>query len=118
MVGTPHEDMCVLLGSYGVPITTKTLRKHYKHELAIGKARAHIAIGGKLFKEAMEGDRALLIYYTKAQMGWRENHNVALTDPDGRPLGSALREPAKPVTEEEAARYYLEFSQGKSLLVS
>jgi hypothetical protein len=56
----------------GNGISDITLRKHYRAELDEGKARANLAIGGKLFAKAMEGDgdTACLIWWSKTQLRW------------------------------------------------
>lgn len=70
-VGVPHHDIALLLG-----ITTKTLLKYYRHELDVGKAKANAQIGRCLFQQAIQGNTAAAIYWTKTQMGWRETPQV------------------------------------------
>lgn len=67
--GLPQDQIGALLG-----IDDKTLRKHYRAELDEGKALANLAIGGKLFAKAMDGDgdTACLIWWSKCQMRWSE----------------------------------------------
>jgi len=103
MVGVPHHDISILLG-----LTTKTLLKHYRRELDLGKARANAQIGGKLFKKASGGDTACMIFWMKAQAGWREVQVHALTDPDGKALGTALHKLGPTATPEQAERVYSE----------
>ena len=68
-LGLPHESIAHLVGN---GISDITLRKHYRAELDEGKARANLAIGGKLFAKAMDGDgdTACLIWWSKCQMRW------------------------------------------------
>jgi hypothetical protein len=68
-LGLPHESIAHLVGN---GISDITLRKHYRQELDEGKARANLAIGGKLFAKAMEGDgdTACLIWWSKTQLRW------------------------------------------------
>lgn len=68
-LGLPHESIAHLVGS---GISDITLRKHYRAELDEGKARANLAIGGKLFAKAMDGDgdTACLIWWSKTQLRW------------------------------------------------
>lgn len=68
-LGLPHESIAHLVGN---GISDITLRKHYRAELDEGKARANLAIGGKLFAKAMEGDgdTACLIWWSKTQLRW------------------------------------------------
>ena len=64
-LGMPHESIGVLIG-----IDDKTLRKHYRHELDMGKARANSQIAQTLFNKAVGGDTTCLIWWTKSQMKW------------------------------------------------
>jgi hypothetical protein len=63
--GMPHESIGVLIG-----IDDKTLRKHYRHELDMGKARANSQIAQTLFNKTVGGDTTCLIWWTKSQMKW------------------------------------------------
>lgn len=71
------------MAGYGVPfeqiasitrggIDLNTLKKHFRTELASGKAKANAKIGQRLYRKAEEGDTAALIWWTKAQMGWTD----------------------------------------------
>lgn len=77
-VGIPHKMICKLVRD---GIDDKTLRKHFKKELDTAKAKANASIGGALYKKAMAGDTASLIFWAKTQMGWKET--VDLTSSDG-----------------------------------
>ena len=80
-LGLPHESIAVLVG-----IDDKTLRKHYRAELDIGKAKANRQIAGTLFQKATAGDTTSLIWWTKTQMKWSETQKHEVTGADGEPL--------------------------------
>jgi hypothetical protein len=66
-VGTTQAHIAQILG-----IDLKTLRKWYRHDLDLSKARANATIGGALFNKAKGGDTAAMIFWMKTQAGWRE----------------------------------------------
>lgn len=70
-VGTNQETIARVLG-----IDAKTLRKHYRDELDISRAKANATIGGALFNKAKDGDTAAMIFWMKTQAGWRERLDV------------------------------------------
>ena len=80
-LGLPHEQIAILVG-----IDDKTLRKHYRHELDVGKAKANGQIAKTLFSKAMSGDTTSLIWWTKAQLRWSETVKNEVTGADGTPL--------------------------------
>ena len=71
-VGTDQETIARVLG-----IDAKTLRKHYRDELDLAKAKANATIGGALFNKAKSGDTAAMIFWMKTQAGWRETMQIA-----------------------------------------
>ena len=77
-IGTPQHDVARVLG-----IDPKTLRKHYRDELDLSKAKANATIGGALFNKAKGGDTAAMIFWMKTQAQWRETSAVEHTSPDG-----------------------------------
>jgi hypothetical protein len=77
-LGLPHEQIGALIG-----IDDKTLRKHYRSELDIGKAKASAQIAKTLFNKAQSGDTTALIWWTKAQMRWAETQKQEITGADG-----------------------------------
>lgn len=81
-LGLPHEQIGALLG-----ISDVTLRKYYKMELAVGKAKASAKVAQSLFNKAVKGDTTAGIWWTKAQMGWSEKLGIEHTGADGTPLG-------------------------------
>ena len=80
-LGLPHEQIAILVG-----IDDKTLRKHYRAELDIGKAKANGQIAKTLFSKAVAGDTTSLIWWTKAQKRWSETVKQEVTGADGEPL--------------------------------
>ena len=80
-LGLPHEQIAMLVG-----IDDKTLRKHYRVELDLGKAKANSQIAKTLYQKATAGDTTSLIWWTKAQMRWSETVKQELTGADGEPL--------------------------------
>jgi hypothetical protein len=80
-LGLPHESIAVLVG-----IDDKTLRKHYRHELDMGKAKANGQIAKTLFSKAVAGDTTSLIWWTKSQMRWSETVRNEMTGADGKEL--------------------------------
>jgi len=77
-LGLPHEQIGALIG-----IDDKTLRKHYRTELDLGKAKASAQIAKTLFNKAQGGDTTALIWWTKAQMRWAETQKLEHTGADG-----------------------------------
>lgn len=67
----PQEHIARKLG-----ICEDTLRKYYDNELHLGKAEANDIIAKTLFDQAKEGNNAAMIFWMKAQAGWREKHDV------------------------------------------
>jgi hypothetical protein len=80
-LGLPHESIAVLVG-----IDDKTLRKYYRKELDVGKAKANGQIAKTLYSKAISGDTTSLIWWTKSQMRWSETVKQELTGADGEPL--------------------------------
>jgi hypothetical protein len=80
-LGLPHEQIAILVG-----IDDKTLRKYYRAELDMGKAKANGQIAKTLYSKAISGDTTSLIWWTKAQMRWSETVKNELTGADGEPL--------------------------------
>ncbi len=67
-------------------IDDKTLRKYYRDELNVGKAKANGQIAKTLFSKAVAGDTTSLIWWTKAQMRWSETVKQEMTGADGAAL--------------------------------
>jgi hypothetical protein len=83
MAGAQHERMAEVIG-----ITAKTLRKHFRHELDYGRDQANANVVANLYRQATKDDPKAItaaIYWTKAQMGWREASRTEITGADGGP---------------------------------
>jgi len=98
-VGVPHHDIAVLVG-----LTTKTLLKYYRVELDAGKARGNATVARRLFAQATSGNLGAMIFWLKAQAGWREVHVQENRYPDGIPE-QAISITHK-LTADDAARAY------------
>lgn len=68
--GVPYPNISALIRD---GIDHDTLTKHFKKELAQGKAKANSKIGQTLFQKATGGDTTAMIWWSKTQMGWKEN---------------------------------------------
>jgi hypothetical protein len=80
-LGLPHEQIGILVG-----IDDKTLRKYYRTELDLGKAKANGQIAKTLFTKATKGDTTALIWWTKTQMRWAETVKQEITGAEGQDL--------------------------------
>lgn len=68
-------------------IDNDTLKKHFSHELLIGKAKTGSRISEKLIEKALDGDTQALIWFTKAQLKWAEASKLQLSgDDEGAPI--------------------------------
>jgi Glu-tRNA(Gln) amidotransferase subunit E-like FAD-binding protein len=83
---TPEQVYSVeLMASIGLPqdaiaealqITAKTLRKHFKHQLATGKTRTIAKVADALVRQALAGNITAMIFFLKTQAGWKETQKV------------------------------------------
>jgi hypothetical protein len=78
--GVPYYQICTLVGD---GISIETLRKYFSEELTVGKGRANLQIGKKIYQKAIAGDTKALIWWSKSQMGWSEIQKLEHTSPDG-----------------------------------
>lgn len=97
-VPTPEERKQVeAMSGYGVPteqiaclirdgIDNETLVKHFKRELAQGKAKANSKVGQTLFQKATSGDTSAAIWWSKTQMRWSETKNLNIGGQEDNPL--------------------------------
>src|SRR5215218_1097705 len=86
------------LAGYGVPeaqiaamveIDAKTLRKHYRHELDHGHAKANAKVAENLYRKATgEGRESVTaaIFWLKARARWKETSAIEHGGPEGGPL--------------------------------
>jgi len=71
-MGTRHEDICDLLDIGSI----NTLKNHYSEELKKGRVAATAKVAQALYKKALEGDTACMIFWMKTQGGWRETDRM------------------------------------------
>ena len=69
-IGTPQYIIADILG-----INKTTLLKYYRKELDLACHKANAQVGGALFKKAVSGDTAAMIFWMKTRAKWRENDN-------------------------------------------
>jgi hypothetical protein len=80
-LGLPHAMIATLLG-----ITENTLRRRYRKELDSGKAKATVSVLQTLYKRCIGGSDTAIIWWTKTQLGWREDRSLELRNPPGQPF--------------------------------
>lgn len=85
IVGTRQDVLAKILG-----IDVKTMHKYYREELDIAKAQATAQIGGALFKKAMSGDTAAMIFWMKTQARWRETVDISNEDGSLKPEATQI----------------------------
>ncbi len=110
-IGIIHKNIAKVMGT-----TSKTLRKHCKHELDVGGTEATMEVAKSLYNLAVGGNVAACIFWMKARAGWTERHEVTgkggkdlipKLDLDdrvelGRRLAFTLAEAAHNLPDEEA----------------
>jgi hypothetical protein len=87
-VGTPHFAIARALD-----ISQPTLYRHFADEVKNGKAEVHAAIAKGITAMALSGDKTMMIFYAKSQMGWRDSyraHNTAGTRHRAKPPDAPL----------------------------
>lgn len=120
--GLLQEQICKLIinPQTGRAISDRSLRKHFKVEIADGAIKANMLVVESLFKAAREGNVTAQIWWTKTRMGWHAPHP---TSNDG---GIDDTPPAIPgdtyntlvvsgASGEDLMRKYLELMKGKAL---
>jgi len=76
--GLRREEICLLVRhpKTGAPITEKTLRRHFAHELAVGAPKMGAKVADSLVKRALDMSHpqgaTCAIWYSKCRMGWKE----------------------------------------------
>lgn len=61
-----------------INVSTETLNKHYKDELAGGKAMTDMFVADAMMKGIAKGDSALIRFYMTNQMGFKEKQDVQI----------------------------------------
>lgn len=82
--GVPEADISGMIG-----IDAKTLRKHYRHELDHGHAKANAKVAENLYRKATgEGREAVTaaIFWLKARARWKEVSVNEHSGLDGKPI--------------------------------
>lgn len=69
-------------------IDKDTVIKHFRKELDNGKAKINAKIGLTLYQQAMAGNTSAAIWWTKSQMGWRDQSRIDITS-NGQTIGSS-----------------------------
>ena len=83
-VGTRQEVIAEILG-----ISVDSLQRHYRSELDTSREKANANVGGALYKKAMSGDTASMIFWLKTRARWRETLDLSNED------GSLQRAPTQ-----------------------
>ena len=81
IAGVPQSRIARVL-----KISETKLRKHYREELDISKAKANAIVSQALFKSAKDGNVTAQIFWLKTQAGWREKNHLEITGKDGEKL--------------------------------
>jgi hypothetical protein len=67
--GIPHDEIATMIGIRAA----KTLRRHFREELARGSIEATAQVGQTLYQMATSGEEpACTIFWMKTRAGWRE----------------------------------------------
>src|SRR5215472_6951381 len=72
-LGFTQEKIAALVGT-----TKPTLEKHFREELDRGMAVTQFKVGNSLVENALAGNVAAQIWYTKTQMGWKETQALEI----------------------------------------
>ena len=80
MVGTRHDILCEIMD-----VSLPTLYKYYKKELDTARDMANATIAGSLYKKALSGDTASMIFWMKTRARWRETLDISNEDGSLRP---------------------------------
>jgi len=87
--GLRHSEICLFVKTArGAPISEPTLRRHFGVELGTGKLNANVKVAQTLYKKAIGGDTTSIIFWLKAQAGWKDAQRVELTGHGGGPIES------------------------------
>jgi hypothetical protein len=82
-VGTRQEIIAEILG-----ISVDSLQRHYRSELDTSREKANASVGGALFKKAMSGDTASMIFWMKTRARWKETMDFSNDDGSLNPQAS------------------------------
>jgi hypothetical protein len=82
--GLTEAQVCQMITnpSTGNPISERTLRRHFKRELAAGAVVANASVAQTLFNMATSGEcPAATIFWMKSRVGWRETFHFVVNKP-------------------------------------
>jgi len=79
--GIQQDEICACLG-----ITGKTLRRHFRAELDTAHARANASVAQRLYKAAMAGNTAAMIFWLKCRARWKPASVHEIVGQDGGPI--------------------------------
>jgi hypothetical protein len=71
---TPHAAIAKAVGT-----DKETLLKHFGEFLEVEKLRFDAFVVGQVAKAIKQGDKSMIMFYCKTQMGWRETSNLELS---------------------------------------
>ena len=78
----------------------KTLRKHFKKELTVGKATVITKVAAQLMKNIEKGKEASAIFFLKTQAGWKDKAETSDDKDKGEPNNIVMQFasiPEKPI---------------------
>jgi hypothetical protein len=76
--GLPHIQIAPLIGCS----SPKTLRKHFRDELDIGKIQANAKVAGALYQSALKGNVKAQTFWLKTVGVWQETGRVEIVSED------------------------------------
>jgi hypothetical protein len=71
--GLPHIQISRIIGC-----APKTIRKHFREELNIGKIQANAKVAGALYHSALNGNVKAQTFWLKTVSGWQEKGEVEI----------------------------------------
>lgn len=83
--GQKQDQVALVLG-----ITGKTLRKHFRREIATAAIEANAQVAGSLFQKARAGDTIAMIFWLKVRDNWKEPPQE-VSGIDGAPIAVEYR---------------------------
>ncbi len=81
--GNTQEQIAILLDC-----SVDTLDRHFRRELDTGGLKANSKVAGTLYKKAMSGDVASMIFWMKTRARWKETTTHELTGAEGKPIAT------------------------------
>jgi len=75
--------------SLATKLPRTTLNRHFAKEMETGEMSIKSKISHNIIEGAMNGDRTLMIFYAKTQMGWKDRASIGFEDDKGQPINPA-----------------------------